>query len=63
MGLRNVVRYLRAIFTLRVENEPGSGSTNLGRESKVVNPFYVTMVGRALSSASWGYFGPHPHTA
>jgi len=42
--------------------EPGSGSTNLGRGSKVVNPFYVTMVGRALSSASWGYFGPHPHT-
>jgi hypothetical protein len=23
--------------------EPGSGSTNLGRGSKVVNPFYVTM--------------------
>jgi hypothetical protein len=36
---RYVVRYLREIFTLRVKNEP----VNPSRESKVVNPFYVTM--------------------
>jgi hypothetical protein len=40
-----VVRYLRETFTLRVKNEP----VNPGRESKVVNPFYVTMVTRGAS--------------
>jgi hypothetical protein len=38
-GLRNVVRYIREIFTLRVENEPA----NLGQESKTSNLFYATM--------------------
>ena len=42
-GSQYAVRYSREIFTLRVENKPGSGSMNPGRRSKVVNLFYVTM--------------------